>query len=336
MKEQRRRLLWILSGPAALALLLLALYLVQRYPFTTRLLDNFDIATRRVQKALESDASVREAKIVILGDSTAFFNLSPLALPEAVSLALSNSTIRESYFTLKRLLALGARPNCIVASFTFQWPDADKYFWSMFVRNDFYSIEDLAEIRSVHFLDESPFGREAAPTFWTKVFLYRAKISGHPLERVRRVFFPDSDLESRKAKFLAALDRGKGWTGMLDPSRFRGEFRERFTSPPHRMPSTDAFSRKLTALLEAHDIRLFLVDTPISSIYSEAERVAYERGFSEAAAALLAAPQVKRIRLPVLPESYFFTAGHLLLPGSDSIMPTIRQATEECAKRADR
>ena len=328
-----KKKMWILAVPLGFALCLGAISLLQFSLSTLRLRTGFDLVATRITHILDAKLLTKETRTLILGDSTAFFNLDPTSLDQATSLAASNSTIRESYYTLTRLLAQGYRPNCVVASYSFQWKSTEDYFWSMYVRNKFYTHEELREIYALHAALESTPARGGWIRFWLKTLLYETKLYGDTLQRLRNLVLPDLEKERFKAEFPLALARGRGWPQEDHWRPFTTDVRN-FSALPEATAVAQIYVAKMRMLLESHHIRLFLVDLPLADSYSAKERQIYETAYLAAARDLLASAMVKRAPLPPLPEHDFFKAGHLKQSGVAKIMRVLKPNLRECAAGA--
>ena len=182
-----------------------------------------------------SEPELFSSDVFVLGDSSAVFSVSAKDLPRTLSLASINSTPMEAFYSLKKILKEGAKPNCILFSGSFSWKANHEFFWPMFVANGFYASGDLKEIYEVSSLNGDPPGNIGRILFEWKSALYGRKIiDGISWGRIQDAIFQYQEKIKRARRFQANVQREKGSNPVLDHSSFEGRKDLVFSASPDR------------------------------------------------------------------------------------------------------
>ncbi len=133
-------------------LLLLALLLISyRANRPTQDPDLPPAELEKLQKAF-ARMPITDARILVLGDSTAALNVDAVQLKNAESFAAANASPAEIYLLLKHILSSGSNPHCILAGLSFQWEQnrssAEKLLGTL-VGKEILSENDREEISQV-------------------------------------------------------------------------------------------------------------------------------------------------------------------------------------------
>lgn len=137
---------------------------------------------QKAQELLLEKNKDKYTETLILGDSLASFNISANKIEgSALNLSLYGASYIENFFTLKRFLEKYSPPKRIILSNSWNWNHKiEDEFWVHFVRNDFYSKEELLKI----FQD-----REHPYFTYSKYYLYRYDILGISTYQLQNFFY---------------------------------------------------------------------------------------------------------------------------------------------------
>jgi hypothetical protein len=323
----RAALLFLLGSAGALAALLAV-----KLTLTRALGEGIhrlpDIELERIAR-LFRQSPVTRSPLLILGDSTATFSLDAADFPDATSFATVNTTTVEAYFLLRRALASGARPRCVLAAFSFNWELSRQYFWPMLVGGGFYSPAELAELVDVsRGYGEEPGSRSA---------LYRA-VRGFAAEegiwddvtvpRLQEGIASLAFERDRVRAFRQSVWSHRGSAPLDNASRFEGKLDLAYDRAPAMTRTEEEFFRRFLVLLESHGIRFFLFEVPFAESVPAGEAEAYWRSYESLLREVPAAPVL--LRPPPMPPELYLSAGHLNSAGIRRAAPFVRGAVKEC------
>lgn len=269
---------------------------------------------------------VTDAKVLIIGDSTATFSLDAGLLKEAESFAMVNSTSIESYYILKRILDSGARPRCIMASFSMQWEPNREYFWSMYLANGFYEEEELAEIarvRASHGEGELPLvyalKKFAARSGVNDLISMKTLQEGVLLGRLKEVHASSSRM---------TLWQHKGSKSLRDTTSFEGSLDLIFSKMPYITLTEREYLNRVFALARERKIPFFLVKVPFAQSVPLEKKVKYWQKYDDLLLGLDG--PFRLIGPPAMPEGFYLSAGHLNMRGGAAMQPYLQSGLESC------
>ncbi len=278
---------------------------------------------------------VTHSPLLILGDSTASFSVDALLFPDALSLAVVNSTPVEAYFTAKRVLDSGARPRCVVASFSFERELYAKYFWTMFVSGGFYDGAAQAEIEEVSRNNGELPGAYSAPEITIRrLAATHGVLDGYDISRIQNGLAAIAWDRENVRILRGTIRRHKGSTPLVDASRFDGP-RELFYSKPPAMSRTETeYFRRFLSLLATNGIRLYLFEVPFAATVAAPAQTAYWRDLEALVAAALppGVPAPTYVRAAQVEPELVISAGHLTEAGVQRASPELLSATASCSR----
>ena len=246
------------------------------------------------------------SSILIFGDSSAAYSVDAVALPQARSFATVNGSAREMYFILRSLLASGTQPRCVVAALSLQRPIDS--LWSLYVRNHFYSREELREIAQIGAtLGEDRLYRHPW-LFRAKALLYSLGYRPDLLPRLQTALLHGAEVLAYNRAFAERIERDRGSVILNERGEFRGTLEMNYAQPP-KMDAVEAeYIRRFHALAHEAGIRIYWLrlplptDMPGAADYAQA----YEKLFS---------PHLGRnsflVGFPPFPPEDFIKVGHL-------------------------
>lgn len=267
---------------------------------------------------------VTAARVLVLGDSTATFSLETSKLRHADGFATVNTTTVENYYLLKRILDSGANPNCILASYSFQWELNRDFFWNMFVASGFYSDEELREIRRVRReVNEGDWlwgAREfAARQGWLDVFTVR---------RLQEVVFSWSWGASHVEMSRNLLHHRKGSVALRDANNFEGSLAMFFDKDPALTRTEQIYLKRTLELARDRGIPFIFLKVPFPASIAAERVTAYWLKYEQFL--LDAAGPFRIIAPPPMPEASYISAGHLNQKGLDAMTPYVQNGLETC------
>ena len=159
-----------------------------------------------------------DSKGVIVGDSRAMAGIDPEILgPSFYNLSFGGGTPLEGYFTLRKILAKGNRPELLIFSYAPFHLEIDDVLFERSVKYDFYDWKEIHEIFYVLNKDRNRFWKEKGGTlnkysyflsfldcYWIKLkwpFYYSAEL-GNMIVQPRI---------SENRKIYETISRQKGW-----------------------------------------------------------------------------------------------------------------------------
>lgn len=269
---------------------------------------------------------VTDARVLLLGDSTATFSLDASRIRHAESFATVNTTTIETYYLLRRILDSGSNPNCILASYSFQWELNRGYFWNMFVASGFYSDAELAEIEAVR-----AAAGEAENSLLARAKLFAARrgwLDLVTLRRLQEVFFYWGWGKESLAASRMLLQHRRGSTVLPDASNFEGSLDMFFAGPPSLTRTEEEYLRRTLELARERGIPFVVLKIPFPDSVPAEKTRPYWEAFEEFF--LRAGAPFRVIAPPPMPESQYISAGHLNAKGVQELTPKVERALEMC------
>jgi hypothetical protein len=222
-------------------------------------------------------------KVVVLGDSRAAMGFTPQILgPNVTNLAFAGTTPIEGNFLVRRIMRCEQRPRLVIVSYSpFQFEHAD-WLWARSARNGLLNFDDLEDIRR----------RER---MWSPGFLYRNSFGEEPPGRIKNwlysVHFPAYDF----ASLISAGGFGRQQINTVQYAQTKSQhgyhvvrpLQKCAIAPPSDLeptfnprPIIDAYYKEMLDTLRSHEVKVLVIQTPISEITSQALTPAFKQQFA--------------------------------------------------------
>lgn len=327
-KSQKDKLVFQFKVSAPIAILLLAILLALKY-YPDRFYPDTYRMTFAKKVFTKPENYLATSKSLILGDSTAQFNINTNILNNSTSLAVPHAPILLSYFQLRRIFELGYGPGLVIIGNSYDWmAHLGDDFWRFIVGTDLISLPELNEIVSEEGLNVAPhFGRFSEQfLFLARAIFHKSGLSLIRFENLQYALRNLGDPQVRRNRAIVA--RGKGYVpkyGKADQSSVNNQLYQikvRFEANP----TEDIFIEKLGKLARSRGTRIVFVFFPYSDkIDSDNFKI-----FMETRKAHLA-PILKSSGFEVVdlelewPDQFFYDFTHLNHLGSKILTEKLRE-----------
>ncbi len=318
----------LLIGSAALGTLLAANALSFRYFCRID-----DIQTRAVREMSFLPSELSPLQILVLGDSTAAFNLNAASLGGAASLGMVNGTVIETYYIFRRFLVRHPAPRCVLVSISFQEQNREQLFWNQFVKNDFFSAEELREIyRTSQRFNEFPSSSFTYLGFQARAALHYVGLLGISFSGVQEAIAYQRNPPRAHEKYLERMRKNRGPVAPESKADLEGGTVREMPGLPSPSPQSISYFQALLDLAAKAGSKVILLQPVFSSTVPEADRRLFIEGFrnlvsgsAEGRAISWAAPSQPK-------DEEFVKSGHLLARGARILSAELGAKLSECRR----
>lgn len=341
------KLFWKFLGGLAAVLLGLTLFLMAANKIVSDKTLPFDDQVRRAHtEFLEGRYDdVKKTNVLVLGDSTAARALIPSSLTneKAFSLMINGGGAVESYYVLKRVYELGAKPACIVFMTTYGAYEyhLQEKLWQTTIPQYLIPPRDIVDFFKVTSKMNEPPGSEVFLP-WAEI-----KIMSAPILRFldwstlhRAIYKPyEVFIHARRSYRLTRL--GKGSNPLLAGSiwngpEFDGPIQTYFRRPFHTNEVLDLYVNKLMKLAGDNHSTVLVLMAPTASTIRNTQSEAWVRDAQAHMSSLLKSHPnvVDRFRTQWMDPTDFSDATHLVDTAGRIYSESLRNEVSDCVKRS--
>lgn len=328
MTKKGDSIVWIVKLVGPVGVLIFVLLGLVHCHFDRFFYDGYTLEFAKKVLATREPTEISPVETLVLGDSTAMYNVDPARLEKTISIAVPHAPIMASFYKLENMYKIGYSPKKIIFSNSYDWiAHYGPFFWKYIVATGILRPEDLEmAIKRRDLLPKSVDDFYSLSGLIARSFYYR---TGVPLLSLGGLQFAmrsllDINFYQRKEALFKHKGRPKQKlrkTNIYDHQLFN--IADEFLS----MAVEDDYLKALVELAEANGAKFYYVFFP----YGEGRNLAsYERFLASRKRHVieLLKPYKNVVFLDyegLWPDSMFEDCTHLNLNGAIAVTNRIRQ-----------